>query len=287
MASELVIISGKGGTGKTSIVGAISHFISDKIIVDTDVDASDLHLLLSPEILEEHEFVSGHEPVILRDRCIECGLCRELCKWDAISEDFTVDTISCEGCGVCYYFCPEKAIDFVDRICGRWFISETRFGPFLYAHLDPGEENSGKLVTLLRQKAGEVAKERGVDLIITDGPPGIGCPVIASIGGAKAVLIVTEPTISGIHDFERIADLSHHFKVPPLLCINKADVNLENRERIIEISKRKGVEFIGEIPFDMTFTEAMVNGKTIVEYAPDSASSLEIKKIWERLSLYL
>ncbi len=287
MASELVVISGKGGTGKTSIVGALSHLISDKIIVDTDVDASDLHLLLSPKILEEHEFISGHEPVILRDRCTECGLCRELCKWDAIDEDFSVDTISCEGCGVCHYFCPENAIDFVDRICGRWFISETRFGPFLYAHLDPGEENSGKLVTLLRQKAGEVAKEKGVDFIITDGPPGIGCPVIASIGGAKAVLIVTEPTISGIHDFERIVELSHHFRVPPLLCINKSDINLKNRERIIEISKRKGAEFIGEIPFDMTFTDAMVNGKTIMEYAPDSASSLEIKRIWERLSSYL
>jgi MinD superfamily P-loop ATPase len=192
---ELVIISGKGGTGKTSLVAAFASLAEKKVLCDADVDAADLHLIMNPKVIRQTDFQSGNTAVINNDRCTGCGLCRELCRRNAISEDYKVNPIDCEGCGVCVYFCPENAIDFPENTCGEWFVSDTRFGPLVHARLGIAEENSGKLVTLVRREAGKLAEQKGLDLILTDGPPGVGCPVIASIGGADAVLIVTEPTV--------------------------------------------------------------------------------------------
>jgi len=280
---ELIVISGKGGTGKTSIVSAFASLAKDSIICDADVDAADLYLIMKPNIKRREEFQSGHTAIINKEKCTECGLCRDLCRWDAISEDFVVDSIDCEGCGVCFYFCPEKAIDFPLNSCGEWFISETRFGPLVHARLYIAEENSGKLVTMVRQEAKKLAEEKGAELIITDGPPGIGCPVIASIGGASLVLIVTEPTVSGQHDMERVYQLAAHFNVPALVCVNKADLNPDAARIIENYSIEKGLRFVGNIPFDENFTKAMVEEKTIIEFDPNSHSVGSIKEIWDRV----
>jgi MinD superfamily P-loop ATPase len=205
---ELVIISGKGGTGKTSLMAAFASLAENKVLCDADVDAADLHLITNPQVLRRNDFQSGNTAFINKDLCTECGLCREMCRWDAIDAAFDVKSIDCEGCGVCVHFCPEAAIEFPENTCGEWFVSDTRCGPMVHARLGIAEENSGKLVTLVRQEARKLAEDRNIDLILTDGPPGVGCPVIASIGGASAVLIVTEPTVSGKHDMERVAQLA-------------------------------------------------------------------------------
>ncbi len=281
---EIVIISGKGGTGKTSIVAAFASLAEKKVLCDADVDAADLHLIMNPEIKERHDFESGYSAIINQDKCTECGLCRELCKWDAISEDFVVDSIECEGCGVCYYFCPEKAIDFPLNTCGEWYLSETRFGPMAHARLGIAEENSGKLVSLIRQEGKKLADEGHLDLLLTDGPPGIGCPVIASLGGASAVLIVTEPTVSGRHDMERVAELAAFFKIPAMLCVNKFDLNPDEGEAIEAFAKERNISVIGRVPFDPAFTKAMVQGKTIVEFDNRSEGCKAVKDIWENLT---
>ncbi|MBW2096651.1 MAG: ATP-binding protein, partial [Deltaproteobacteria bacterium] len=253
---ELVIISGKGGTGKTSIVSAFAALAENKVLCDADVDAADLHLIMAPEILERHDFKGGNKAIIDKEKCTECGLCRELCRWNAISEAFEVDPISCEGCGVCWYFCPEKAIDFPEQTCGEWYISDTRFGPMVHGRLGIAEENSGKLVTLARQEAKKLGEAKSLDLILTDGPPGVGCPVIASIGGASAVLIVAEPTVSGRHDMERVAQLAAHFRVPALLSINKFDLNTDEAKAIEHVAGEHNIRVLGRIPFAPTFTKA-------------------------------
>ncbi len=278
---ELVVISGKGGTGKTSVLAAFASLAENKVLCDADVDAADLHLIMNPQIRERHDFESGHTAVINQDTCTQCGLCRDLCKWNAISDAFEVDPIDCEGCGVCYYFCPEQAIDFPMNTCGEWFISDTRFGPMAHAGLGIAEENSGKLVTLVRQKGKNLAEEKNLDLLLTDGPPGIGCPVIASLGGAAAVLIVSEPTVSGRHDMERVSDLAAFFKIPALLCVNKFDLNPDETRNIEDYARNRQVRVIGRIPFDPAFTKAMVQGKTIFEYDGHSAGADAVKKIWE------
>jgi MinD superfamily P-loop ATPase len=281
---EIVIISGKGGTGKTSIIAAFASLVENKVLCDADVDAADLHLIMDPEIKERHDFESGHTAIIDQDKCIECGLCRELCRWNAISENFVVDSIECEGCGVCYYFCPEKAIDFPLNTCGEWYLSETRFGPMAHARLGIAEENSGKLVTLIRKEGRKLAEEKNLNLLLTDGPPGIGCPVIASLGGATAVLIVTEPTVSGRHDMERVAELASFFKIPAMMCVNKFDLNPVEGEAIEAFARERNVTVIGRVPFDPAFTQAMVQGKTIVEFDSQSEGCLAVKGIWETLS---
>ena len=210
-------------------------------------------------------------------------MCRKLCKWNAISDTFVVNPIDCEGCGVCVYFCPEKAIEFPENSCGEWFISETRFGPMVHAKLGIAEENSGKLVSLVRQKGRELAEEKGLDLILTDGPPGVGCPVIAAIGGASAVLIVTEPTVSGKHDMERVIELAEFFKISAMVCINKHDLNLEMCQEIENFSKDKKLTFLGTIPFDPIFTKSMVQGQTIFEYDKDSKAAQAVKTLWEKV----
>lgn len=265
-------------------MAAFAFLAKDKVLCDADVDAADLHLIVDPQIRERHDFESGHTALINQDKCSQCGLCRELCRWDAISEDFVVDPIACEGCGVCTYFCPEKAIDFPLNTCGEWFISNTRFGPMAHARLGIAEENSGKLVTLIRQEGKKLAEKDNLDLLITDGPPGIGCPVIASLGGATAVLIVSEPTVSGRHDMERVAELAAFFKIPAMVCVNKFDLNPDEGRAIEDFARERQIRVMGRIPFDPVFTKAMVQGKTIFEYDEHSEGAKAVKEIWNDLA---
>jgi MinD superfamily P-loop ATPase len=281
---ELIIISGKGGTGKTSLVAAFASIAQKKILCDADVDAADLHLIMDPEVKERADFQSGFTADIEKTKCSECGLCQDLCRWNAINTDFEVNSVDCEGCGVCVYFCPEKAINFPINTCREWFISDTRFGPMVHARLGIAEENSGKLVTLVRQESRKLAEEKGLDIILTDGPPGVGCPVIASIGGASAVLIVAEPTVSGKHDMERVVQLAEHFKVPAMLCVNKFDLNLDVTRNIESFAEEKGLMCLGRIPFDPVFTKAMVQAQTVFEYNNGSKAGHAIRGIWNNLS---
>ena len=281
---ELIVISGKGGTGKTSLIAAFASLAENKVLCDADVDAADLHLIMDPHISIRTDFRSGHTANIDKKKCTECGLCLDLCKFSAISNDFKVNHIDCEGCGVCVYFCPEKAIDFPENTCGQWFYAETRFGPMVHARLGIAEENSGKLVTLVRQESKRLADEKNLDLILTDGHPGVGCPVLASIGGASAVLIVTEPTLSGIHDMERVVQLANHFNVPAMVCVNKFDLNQDLTRDIENFAKDEGMACLGRIPFDPVFTKAMVQGQTIFEYNSESKAGQAVEKIWNALS---
>lgn len=285
---EIVIISGKGGTGKTSMVSALASLVENAVLCDADVDAADLHLILAPETDERHDFTSGHTARINVEQCTQCGTCREMCRWNAIREDFTVDAVACEGCGVCYHFCPESAVEFPENLCGEWFVSQTRFGPMVHAALGIAEENSGKLVSLVRREARTLAESTGRDFILTDGPPGIGCPVIAAIGGADAVLIVTEPTVSGQHDMTRVVDLAAHFGVPAMLCVNKFDLNPEMAGEIEAFAESRGVAPMGRVPFDPIFVRAMVQGRTLFEYAAatgdENGVTERIREIWQRVS---
>ncbi len=278
---ELIIISGKGGTGKTSLVSAFASMSENKVLCDADVDAADLHLIMDPDVKEHHDFQSGHTAIIDSEKCTECGICTDLCLFDAISEDFVVDPTACEGCGVCYHFCPENAVEFPLNTCGQWFISGTRFGPMVHAALGIAEENSGKLVTLVRQEARKLAEKMKFPLILTDGPPGIGCPVIAAIGGASAVLIVTEPTVSGIHDMQRVVELTTHFKVPAMVSVNKYDLNPEMTKKIEAYALQNEISVVGNIPFDPVFTKAMVQGQTIFEYDADTGVGQAVRTVWE------
>ncbi len=280
---ELIVISGKGGTGKTSLVAAFASLAQGTILCDADVDAADLHLIMNPTIQEAHDFQSGHTAVIDQDRCTQCGTCTEMCRWNAISDDFIIDAIECEGCGVCVHFCPKQAIGFPVNTSGQWFISETRYGPMVHARIGIAEENSGKLVTLVRQQARQKAEIKGLGMILTDGPPGVGCPVIASIGGATAVLIVTEPTVSGQHDMQRVHQLALHFRVPAMICINKADLNPEKSMEIEQYAAFQNLTFLGRIPFDVNMTQSMVQGKTIFEYQTVSEATASVQHIWQQV----
>jgi MinD superfamily P-loop ATPase len=283
MARELVVISGKGGTGKTSIVASFSALAQNHIMVDCDVDAADMHLILHPEIEETVEFYSGKQASILPDKCKKCGKCIEICKFDAISKDFIVDEIKCEGCGACYFNCPFNAVKFEQAKSGEWFESNTRFGKLIHATLGIAQENSGKLVSEIKNHARILAKKNNYDLIIVDGSPGIGCPVIASISGAHLVLIVTEPTMSGIHDAQRVFELTQHFKIPASMCINKYDLNLQLTKQTEDFCKEKNIPVVGKIPYSNEFTEAMIKGLSVIEYS-NSAVSEEIKNIWNKIN---
>jgi MinD superfamily P-loop ATPase len=270
---EIVVLSGKGGTGKTSLVGALAALGESQVLCDADVDAADLHLLLSPRIIARHDFYAGHQAVIRKDQCVQCGECLDWCRFQAISDDFVVNPILCEGCGVCQALCPVSAIDFPENRCGEWFISETRFGPLVHARLGVAEENSGKLVTLVRQEARRLAESGGLEWILTDGPPGIGCPVISSLGGASAVLIITEPSVSGQHDLERVAALADHFRMPAFVLVNKADLHWPMAKAIRKFCEVKGYLFMGYLPFTTAFTQAQVEGKTVVEFDSNQLKS--------------
>ena len=278
---QIVVISGKGGTGKSVIAGSFASLAKNKVMADCDVDAADLHLLLHPTVKETHEFTGGKTAFIDERACSQCGKCQEICRFEAINS-YLVDPVSCEGCGICFHICPEKAIKMVDNLSGRWFLSETKYGPFVHAKLGIAEENSGKLVTLVRQNAKLIAEKEKRDFVIIDGPPGIGCPVIASLSGVDMALIVTEPTLSGIHDLERIAGVAHHFGVKGVVCINKYDLNLIVTKRIEEYCRHNNIELVGEIPFDISVTEALVRGLPIVEYS-DNQVAHEIKNLWEKI----
>jgi len=281
MVKQITVLSGKGGTGKTSLVGSLAALTKKTVMTDCDVDAPDLHLLLKPEILQTQEFKASRVAVMDEKKCIQCGKCEEHCRFDAI-EKLVIDPILCEGCGVCAYVCPVEAIELRERISGYAFISRTKYGPMSHARLNPGEENSGKLVSLVRQNAKKIAETENCELIINDGPPGIGCPVIAAVGGVDLGLIVVEPSLSGIHDMKRALGLLIHFKIPSLVCVNKYDINEENTDRIVEFCRSNSVEVVGKIPFDTLVTEAMVAGKSIVDYSPKSRVSEAIAELWKR-----
>ena len=293
---ELVVISGKGGTGKTSIVASFAALAKQSVLADCDVDAADLHLILSPDVRHSEEFYGGKVSTIDPDRCTGCGLCVETCRFDAIKESedrsedrddplntlYTVDPIACEGCGVCQYVCPENAVELIERKAGDWYISETRFGPMVHAKLGIAAENSGKLVALVRTNAYRIASERGLDIVIVDGSPGIGCPVISSITGADLVLIVTEPTMSGQHDLARVSDLTAHFNIPAMVCVNKWDINPDIYSDIREWCEKRGLEMVGKIDYDRSVTEAQIAGQSIPEFGNGKVTS-EIKQMWNRI----
>lgn len=265
---EIVVISGKGGAGKTSMAGAFAHLADKAILCDLDVDAPDLHLLLDPSVRSEEAFYSGHEAVIDPDRCIGCGQCAELCRFDAVREDgvaYRVEPLACEGCKVCVALCPEQAIDFPEKHCGQWYVSDTRFGPMVHAQLFPGEENSGRLVTLLKQKARAMAEEQGLDLVLCDGTPGIGCPVISSMAGTDLAVIVTEPTPSGLHDLKRVAELCDRFRTKVAVLVNKWDINPAMTGEIEQWSAGRGYTLVGRFPHDRAVVDAMLERKVVTE----------------------
>lgn len=283
MLREIVIVSGKGGTGKTSVTASFAALAANSILCDADVDAADLHLLMAPIVRKTTAFMGGSLATVRNEDCTECGRCLELCKFDAISDQVVIDPLSCEGCGVCVDLCPEGAIDFPQQQCGEWYQSDTRFGSMVHARLGIAEENSGKLVSLVRQESRKLAEARGMEIIITDGPPGIGCPVIAAIGGATVLVIVVEPTVSGLHDMRRVAELAAHFKVPGLVVVNKFDLNESMTEKIEAYATGRNMQLVGRIPFDPVFTRAMIQGQSVLEFAPDSPAAKALLDVWRRV----
>ncbi|MBD3375370.1 P-loop NTPase [candidate division KSB1 bacterium] len=280
---ELVIISGKGGTGKTSITAAFAGLAKHAVLADCDVDAADLHLVMAPKVVQQESFIGGKVAEIDPRRCSQCGQCLQVCRFDAITVDFRIQPIACEGCGVCVWNCPEKAIDFNPRKSGDWFISKTRFGTMVHAKLGIAEENSGKLVTKVRKQAREVAEKQKAEFLLVDGPPGIGCPVIAAIGGADHALIVTEPSRSAIHDMKRTIELCNHFKIPMTVCINRADINKELTGSIEIFCQDNGIVVAGKIPYDSALTKAQIAGKTITEFDNGPLQDLFVQ-LWQSLS---
>lgn len=279
---QIVVVSGKGGTGKTVVTGSLAFLAQNKVIVDCDVDAADLHLLLHPAVKERHEFRSGQTAVSTKKLCKKCGKCLSVCRFGAIKPDFNIEPFSCEGCGLCAQVCPSGAIHMNENVAGEWFVSDTKYGSFVHAKLGIAEENSGKLVAKIRQVAKELAEKDSLDYVIIDGPPGIGCPVIASLSGVDCALIVTEPTLSGLHDAERVMDVAKYFNIPVKLVVNKYDLNPVMTEKIEAFCRARDVLVIGRIAFDKTVVQALVAGKTIVEYV-DCPAGNEVRKIWECL----
>jgi MinD superfamily P-loop ATPase len=290
---QLVILSGKGGTGKTTVAAALAHLASQEasiMLVDADVDAANLELVLAPELQEEHPFFSSKVAVIDPELCESCGRCAELCRFDAVvvangsdhTKTYSIDPVACEGCAVCYYQCPAEAIRLDEPQDGLWFRSDSAFGPLIHAHLFAGQENSGKLVAAVRQEAAGLASEGGQAYVIIDGPPGIGCAVIAAVTGADLALIVTEPTVSGIHDLDRALGVTDHFGIPALLCINKYDINPQKSEEIANYAARRGVKVVGRVRFDTVVTKAMVHGKPVTAFE-DGVVSAELRQVWKRV----
>lgn len=284
---ELVIISGKGGTGKTSLTAAFAALAQPVALADCDVDAADLHLMLRPRIRQREEFRSGATAVIDADRCVQCGACRAACRFDAIDAAFVVDPLACEGCRVCLYACPVQAVTMAENVCGEWFVSDTDYGVMAHAALGVAAENSGKLVATVRQQAKRIAAEEGRDLILIDGSPGIGCPVISSIAGASLVCVVTEPTLSGLHDLRRVIDLTAHFNIPATVCVNKADINPAMTAQIAAYCAERALPVAGTLPYDPLITEAVIRQRPVTELAPDAAISRLIQQMWERLEQQL
>jgi len=293
---ELVVISGKGGTGKTSIVASFAALSKNTVLADCDVDAADLHLILEPSETGKRPFAGGKRASVIPDNCTACGRCEEVCRFGAVhlngsdntygDRTYTIDPYSCEGCGICKFVCPSAAIDFDENQSGEWFVSKTRFGPMVHARLFPGEENSGKLVTLVRNQARLIAERDEIDMILVDGSPGIGCPVIASITGADLVLVITEPTLSGKHDLERVCELTRHFNIATVVCINKHDINEALTEKIAEDASRVGSKVIGKVRYDPAVTKAQLMKSSVVEYTGGSVGQ-DIRRLWDRVSYEL
>jgi MinD superfamily P-loop ATPase len=292
---QIVVLSGKGGTGKTTVTAAFAHLAYQEpdtrpILVDADVDAANMELVLEPQVLETHEFVGGQTATIAADLCSCCGLCADICRFDAVQPGngcYTVDVTACEGCAACRTQCPSDAVVMLPRVSGRWFSSISRYGPLFHARLLPAQENSGKLVTLLKQRACSQALNEGYPLMLVDGPPGIGCPVIATLSGADVVIVVTEPTAAGIHDLQRVLDLATHFGIQALVCINKADLYPAGTDRIAGYCQQNGLPVIGRLPFDLGIAEAMVHGQTITAYLPDSSISRILRETWQHVLTYV
>lgn len=296
---ELVVLSGKGGTGKTAVSAAFAHLafddhtFPDPVIVDADVDAANLALVVGVDPSDGTEFFGGDVASIDSDSCLECGICQEFCRFDAIffsaDDGFGVNPLSCEGCAACYYQCPEESITMAPRMSGHWFQSASRFGPLLHARLLPAQESSGKLVSLIKERARRRIREEegdgrgGQSLVIVDGPPGIACPAIAAVSGADLVLIVTEPTMAGLHDLRRAEQMAAHFRLPRLVCINKADIHPEGADQIEAHCRERGIKVLGRVPFDEAVTEAMIAGIPVTEYSPGSPASLGIRGLWDEV----
>ena len=282
---QVTIISGKGGTGKTSLTASFAALARRKVLADCDVDAADLHLILQPKIKQRNDFYSGKVARIDPELCTECGICEAVCRFDAI-HNFVVDDVACEGCSFCAHMCPEDAIEMVTRRSGEWFISETRYGPMVHARLGIAEENSGKLVTLVRNQAKMLAEKEKLDYVLVDGPPGVGCPVISSITGVDLVVAVTEPTLSGIHDLQRVLQVAGQFRVPALVVINKYDLNREMSDRIAQFCDENGIPLVGKIPFDTVMVDALMHRLPVVEYSRNGTSQV-IREIWARVERHL
>ena len=285
---QLVILSGKGGTGKTTVAAALAHLASQElsaVLADADVDAANLELVLDPAKQEEHDFRSGQVAVIDPEACTACGICADVCRFEAAvpgDEAYRVEPLACEGCASCFYQCPEEAIRMEEQHAGMWFRSDSRFGPLFHAHLFAGQENSGKLVTLVKQQGRLRALDTGAELLVVDGPPGIGCPVISASAGADMALHVVEPTVSGVHDLERIMGTTDHFGVPSLVAINKADLNLARSEEIAAFCAERGVQVVGRIPYDTVVTEAMVQGQPVTAYT-DGPVAEALRTVWSQI----
>ncbi len=287
---EIVVISGKGGTGKTSLVASFAVLAKNAVLADCDVDAADLHLILTPTVRQRAEFRCGREAVIRRVDCVGCGVCLDKCRFGAIQKkddaagktEFSVDPTACEGCGVCVTQCPVKAIDFPERISGAWYVSDTRCGPMVHARLNPGGENSGKLVSKVREVARDLAEKQNADFVIVDGPPGVGCAVIASVSGAALVLVVTEPTMSGAHDMARVLELTRHFNIPAAVCVNKWDLNADMTIKIEAEAARTGAMLAGRVRYDRAVTTAQLQARAIVEIKTDCLGD-DVRKLWERI----
>jgi MinD superfamily P-loop ATPase len=286
---QLVILSGKGGTGKTSLAAAFAHLTTEDhhsisaVLADADVDAANLELLLAPRVIEREDFHGGQIAVIDQAACDGCGNCEEVCRFDAIQHvngKYQVDPIACDGCAACVYQCPVDAISMHEQVVGQWFRSESRYGPLFHAALRPAQENSGKLVTLVKQRARLLAMDEGYELVLVDGPPGIGCPVISAVSGADLALIVAEPTAAGVHDMQRILQTTRHFGVRSLVCINKADLYEEGSVEIETFCHEQGIKLVGRIPFDPTVTEAMVQGEPVTAYLSGSPASQALRAVW-------
>lgn len=276
---QLTVISGKGGTGKTTVTAAFASLADNAVLADCDVDAPDLQLILTPEIEGEKDYIGSATAIRTKD-CSMCGRCREVCRFDAIDENMQISKMKCEGCGACAFACPEDAIEMEKEKTGTVFKSQTRFGPMVHAELELGEEASGKLVTQVRREAQELAE--GEKLVIVDGSPGVGCPVIASIRGVDGVLIVAEPTVSGIHDLKRVIEVVKHFGVSALVCINKSDINLNKTKEIKRFCGKAGVPVVGELPYDDVATDAMIEEKTVIEHSKSKLAK-EIEEVWRKV----
>ncbi len=298
MPRQLIILSGKGGTGKTSVAAAFAHLAHKgayphrSVLADADVDAANLELVLEPHTLEKHNFMGGRKAHIDQTLCLGCGTCIEVCRFEAVFQSdrngvtsYKVDPIACDGCAACAYQCPEGAIQMKLQLAGQWFRSESRYGPLFHAALRPAQENSGKLVTLVKQQARLLGLDEDYEMVVVDGPPGIGCPVISAASGADLALIVAEPSVAGIHDMERVLQTTNHFRIPALVCINKADIYPEGTNQIEVYCQAHGLQVVGKIPFDPSITEAMVSGEPVTAYQPEAPASQAIAAIWQRVQL--